>query len=161
MRGKGGYDEATEGAVELVGRASVRGSGRRSGCAEELGVGACDVLVGGFAVLGIAILPISETFGVKHFRLAERDSLGESADSTFTALGKWSGVRVCDCVSVRATVASAHDDTFFAREFATKMVKREGRFYFSHSNIRLALDYSVTRIIFRVSNVYLSYMFRK
>ena len=115
MRGKGGDDETTEGAVELVGRASVRGSGRRSGCAEELGVGAGDVLVGGFAVLVVTVLPIRKTFGVEHFGLAKGYSLGESADGTLAALGKRSGVRVHDCISVGATVAGAHDDTLFAR----------------------------------------------
>ena len=118
---------------------SVRGSGRRSGCAKELSVGAIDVLVGGFAVLDITVLPIGETFGVKHFGLAERDSLGESADSTLAALSKWSGVRVGDSVSVRTTVAGAHDDTFFAGEFATEMVKRKGGFYFSHMSNKLGL----------------------
>ena len=132
MGGKRGYDETTESAVELVGRASVRGGGRRSGCAEEFGVGACDVLVGGFAVQDVTVLPVGETFGVMHFGLAERDSLGESADGTLAALSKRSCVRVGDSVSVGATVAGAHDDTFFAGEFATEMVKRKCGFYFSH-----------------------------
>ena len=144
MRGKGGDDEATEGAVELVGRASVRGGRRRSRCAEELGVGACDVFIGGFTVLDITILPVGETFGVKHFGLAECDNLRESADSTFAALGKRSGVWVSDSVSVRATVAGTHDDTFFAREFATKMVKRKGWLYFSHMSNKLGSCHSET-----------------
>ena len=59
-----GDDEAAESAVELVGRASVRGGGRRSGCAEEFGVGTCDVFVGGFTVLDVAILPVGETFEI-------------------------------------------------------------------------------------------------
>lgn len=74
--GNGSYDEATEGAIELVGC-----------CAEELGVGASDMFVRGFAVLKIAVLPIGETVELRHLRFAEADGLGESADSTFAALG--------------------------------------------------------------------------
>lgn len=64
MRGEGSDDEAAEGGIELVGC-----------CAEELGVSAGDVLVGGFALLDITILPIREAFGIGHFRLALADSL--------------------------------------------------------------------------------------
>ena len=83
------------------------------------------MFVGGFAVLDVTVLPVSEAFRVGHLRLALPDGLGKSVDSTLAALGKRSGVRVSDCISVRATVASAHDDTFFAREFATEVVKRK------------------------------------
>lgn len=101
-RAERGYDEATECAIELVGR-----------CAEELGIGASWVLAGGFRVLEIAVLPIGETVGIRHLRFAEADGLGESADSAFAALGKRSSIWIKDCVRVRATIASAHDDTFF------------------------------------------------
>ena len=102
MYGEGGDDEATESAIELVGR-----------CAKKLGIGASDMFVRGFAVLEITVLPISETVGIRHLRLAEVDGLGESADSTFAALGKRSSIRIKDCVRVRTSVAGAHDDTFF------------------------------------------------
>ena len=95
-------DEATEGAVELVGS-----------CAEELSVGSFDVFVSGFAVLDVTVLPIDETFGIGHFRFTEAHGFRERADGTFAALSKRSGVWVCDSISVRATVASAHDDAFF------------------------------------------------
>ena len=101
---EGGDDEATESAIELVG-----------GCAEELGVGADDVFVSGFAVLDVTILPIGEAFGIGHLCFAEAHGFGEGADSAFAALGKRSGVRVLDSISVRATIAGAHDDAFFAR----------------------------------------------
>lgn len=104
MRGEGSDDEAAEGAIELV-----------RCCAEELGVGAFNMFVGGFAVLEVTVLPVSEAFRIGHFRLALTDGFSEGADSTLAALGKRSGVRVGDCVSVRATVASTQDDTFFAR----------------------------------------------
>ena len=57
MGGEGGDDEAAKGAIELVG-----------GCAEELGVGASDMFVCGFAVLDVTILPIGETVGIRHLR---------------------------------------------------------------------------------------------
>ena len=95
-------DEATEGAIELVG-----------GCAEELGVGAGYVLVCGFAVLDVTVLPIGKAVRIGHLRFAEAHSFGECADGTFAGLGKRSGVRVLDSISVRATVAGAHDDAFF------------------------------------------------
>ena len=103
LGGKGGDDEATESGIELV-----------CPCAEELGVGTLKVLVGGFAVLDVTVLPISKTVGIGHLGFAECDCLREKADGLFAALCKRSGVWVRDCVSVRATVASSHDDTFFA-----------------------------------------------
>ena len=95
-------DEATEGAVELVGS-----------CAEEVGIGACDMLVGGFAVLDVTVLPIGETIWIGHLRFTEAHGFRERADGTFAALGERSGVRVLDSISVRATIAGAHDDAFF------------------------------------------------
>lgn len=133
MRGEGSDDEAAEGGIELVGC-----------CAEELGVCAGDVLVSGFAVMDVTVLPISEAFGIGHLGLALTDGLGEGADGTLAALGKRSCVRVCDCISVRATVAGTHDDTFFAREFATEEVKRKGRFYFCHMSNKLGSCHSET-----------------
>jgi len=112
--GEGGDDEATDSAIEL-------------------GVGADDVFVSGFAVLDVTILPIGETVGIGHLRFAEADGFRERADGAFAALGERSGTRVLDSISVRATVSGAHDDAFFTGEFATKMVKRKGGLYFSHS----------------------------
>ena len=99
---KRGDDEATEGAIELVGR-----------CAEELGIGASCVLASGFGVLEITVLPIGETVGIGHLRFAEVHGFRESADSAFAALGKRSGIWIKDCVRVRATIAGAHDDALF------------------------------------------------
>lgn len=101
MSRKRGDDEAAESAVELVG-----------GSAEKFGIGAGYVLVSGFAVLDVTVLPIGETVGIRHLRFAEAHSFGECADGAFATLGKRSGVRVLDCISVRATVAGAHDDAF-------------------------------------------------
>ena len=101
MCGEGGNDEAAEGAIELVG-----------GCAEELGVGTGDMFVSGFAVLDVTVLPIGETIWIGHLCFAEAHGFRERADSAFAALGKRSGVRVLDCISVRTTVAGAHDDAF-------------------------------------------------
>ena len=103
LGGKGGDDEATECGIELV----------RS-CAKELLVGTLKVLVCGFAVLDVTVSPVRETVGIGHLGFAEGYSLREKADSLLAALGKRSGVRVGDSVSVGATVAGAHDDTFFA-----------------------------------------------
>lgn len=101
MGGEGGDDEATESAVELVG-----------GSAEKFGIGADDVFVSGFAVLDVTILPIGETVGIRHLRFAETHGFRERADSAFAAPGERSGVRLLDSISVRATVAGAHDDAF-------------------------------------------------
>ena len=101
-RAERGYDEATKGGIELVG-----------GCAEELGIGASDMFVRGFAVLEITVLPVGETVGIRHLRFAEVHGFRESANSTFAALGKRSGIWIKDSVRVRATVPGAHDDTFF------------------------------------------------
>ena len=118
MSGERGNDEATEGTIELVG-----------GSAEEFGVGAGDMFVRGFAVLDVTSLPIGETVGIRHLHFTETHGFGECADGAFAAFGKRSGIWVLDCISVRATVAGAHDDAFFTGEFATKMVKRKGWLY--------------------------------
>ena len=97
-----GYDEATKGAIELVGC-----------CAKKLGIGASDMFVRGFAVLEITVLPIGETVGIRHLRFAEVHGFRESADSAFAALGKRSGIGIKDCVRVRATIAGTHDDALF------------------------------------------------
>ena len=102
MGGERGDDEATESGIELVG-----------GGAEELGIGASWVLVGGFRVLEITVLPISETFGIGHLRFAEVHGFRESADSALAALGKRSGIWIKDCVRVHATIAGTHDDALF------------------------------------------------
>lgn len=101
MSGERGNDEAAEGAIELVG-----------GCAEELGVGADDVFVRGFAVLDVTVLPIGKAVRIGHLRFAEAHSFGECADGAFATLGERSGIWVLDCISVRATVTGAHDDAF-------------------------------------------------
>ena len=132
MCGERGNNESAEGAVELVGDS-----------AEEFGVGAGDVFVSGFAVLDVTVLPIGETVGVGHLHFAEADGFGKRADGTFAALGERSGVRVLDCISVRATIAGAHDDAFFTGEFATKMVKRKGGFYMCHMSNKLGSHYCV------------------
>ena len=101
LRRNGGDDEATESAIELGGH-----------CAEELGIGADDVFVSGFVVLDVTVLPIGETVGIGHLRFAETHGFGERTNGAFATLGERSGVRVLDCISVRATVAGAHDDAF-------------------------------------------------
>ena len=70
------------------------------------------MFVGGFAVLDVTVLPIGEAFGIGHFRFTEAHGFRERADGTFAALGKWSGVRVLDSISVRATITGAQDDAF-------------------------------------------------
>ena len=101
MRRKRCDDEATESAVELVG-----------GSAEKFGIGAGDMFVRGFAVLDVTSLPIGETIWIGHLRFTEAHGFGERTNGAFATLGERSGVRVLDCISVRATVAGAHDDAF-------------------------------------------------
>ena len=57
MRRKGGDDETAESAVELVGN-----------CAEEVGIGSFDMLVSGFAVLDVTVLPIGKAVRIGHLR---------------------------------------------------------------------------------------------
>ena len=95
------------------------------------------------SVLDVTVLPISETVGAGHLRFAKAHGFCERADGAFAALGERSGVRVLDCISVRATIAGAHDDAFFTGEFATEMVKRKGGFYFCHMSNNLGSHYYV------------------
>ena len=125
-------DETTKSTIELVGC-----------CAEEFGIRTSDVLVSSFAVLDVTILPIGETVGIGHLSFAEAHGFGERADSAFAAFSERSCIRVLDSISVRATVAGAHDDAFITGEFATEMVKREGWFYFCHMSNNLGSHYYV------------------
>ena len=122
MSGEGGDDETAEGAVDLVGR-----------CAEELGVGACDVLVGGFSVLDVAILPIGQTVGIGHLQFALFNRLREGVNNRFTILRDGSLIGIHNRISVSTTIASAHHDAFARRESATKMIERKRRFYVCHN----------------------------
>ena len=72
----GGYDEATECGIELVGC-----------CTKELGVGTSNMFIRGFAVLEISVLPVGETVGIRHLRFAEVHGFRESANSTLAAVG--------------------------------------------------------------------------
>ena len=121
MSGEGGDDEAAESGIELVGS-----------CAEELGIGAGDMLAGCARVLDITLLPPGEAVRVGHLRLALADSLGESADGTFAALSKRAGVRIHNSISVGAAVAGTHNDALLRGEPATEVVEGESGFYFSH-----------------------------
>lgn len=122
LGGEGGDDEAAERSVELV-----------RGRAEETGVGAGDVLVGGFAVLDITVLPPGKAVGVGHLKLTLADGFGERADGTLAALGKRSCVGVHNRVSVGAAVAGAHNDALFGGELATEVVEGKGGLNLCHS----------------------------
>ena len=60
MGGEGGDDEAAESGIELVG-----------GSAEKFGIGTGYVLVSGFAVQDVTVLPIGETIWIGHLRFTE------------------------------------------------------------------------------------------
>jgi len=139
LGGEGGDDEAAERGVELVGGASRRGSGRRSGRAEKLGVGAGNVFVGGFAVLDVTVLPPGEAVGVGHLKLALADGFGEGADGTLAALGERPGVGVHDCIRMGSTVAGAHNDALLGGEPATKVVEGKSGGYFCHREVNVYL----------------------
>ena len=122
LSGEGGDNEAAESGIELVGS-----------CAEELGIGAGNMLACSTDVLEITLLPPGEAVRVGHLRLALADSLGESADSAFATLGKRAGVRIHNSIGVGAAIAGAHDDAFLRGKPATEVVEGESGFYFSHS----------------------------
>ena len=121
LSGEGGDDEAAESGIELVGS-----------CAEELGIGAGDMLACSTDVLEITLLPPGEAVRVGHLRLALADSLGEGADGTFAALGERAGVRIHNSIGVGAAIAGAHNDAFLSRKPATEVVEGESRLNFSH-----------------------------
>ena len=121
LSGEGGDDEAAESGIELVGS-----------CAEELGIGAGNMLAGCARVLDITLLPPGEAVRVGHLRLALADSLGEGADGTFAALGERAGVRIHNSIGVGAAIAGAHDDAFLSRKPATEVVEGESGLNFSH-----------------------------
>ena len=127
LEGEGGDDEAAEGAVVLVGIG-----------ADKAGIGAGGVAAGEFVVLVIAILPEGESLRVGHLGFALRDGLREGRDDGFAVLRDRTLIRITVRICESAAVAGAHDDTLIFGKLARKMVKRDSRFYFSHSIVRLA-----------------------
>ena len=127
LDGESGDDETAEGAVELVGVG-----------ADKLSISAGGIAASQFCVLGIAILPESEALRVGHLGFALRDGLRESEDNWSAVLRDRAFVRVHNRVSMRATVASSHNNTFLSGKFATKIIKGKCRFYMCHTIIRLA-----------------------
>ena len=111
--GKGGDDEAAEGDVILIRL-----------CAYELRVRFGRITFCEFIILRITVLPESEPFRIGHLLFALFDRLGESIDNVLLVIRKRPRKRMSDSVRMCTPIPCAHHDTFFAREFTTKMVKR-------------------------------------
>ena len=106
---QGADDEAAESGIRI--RVSVR------------------IAVGFFSILGVFLLPFRTEFGRIHDDRCLLDCLCERRNSLLTRGSKRTFIRMFDYISMRATVAGAHDNLIGGTEFARHGVEgmRESR----------------------------------
>ena len=95
---EGADDEAAEGGV---------GIGVRIGIA-----------VGFLAVVSVFLLPLRTEFGGVHYDRGLVDCVLKSSNGALALGSNRTFIRMFDSISMRATVAGAHDNLFFGSEFA-------------------------------------------
>ena len=89
--------------------------------AAESGIGIgvrIGVAVGFLAVVCVFLLPLSTEFGDVHDDRGLLDCLGERRNSLLARGRKRTFIRMFDYISMRATVAGAHDNLIGGTEFA-------------------------------------------
>ena len=95
--------------------------------AAEGGVGigvSVGIAVGFLAVGGVLLFPLGAEVGSIQDDRGLVDCVLESRDSALAFGGYWTFIRMLDCISMRAAIASAHDNLFFRSEFARHGVER-------------------------------------
>ena len=95
--------------------------------AAEGGVGigvSIGIAVGFLAVGSEFLLPLGTEFGGVQDDRGLVDRVLESRDSALAFGRNRTFIRMFDCISMRATIASAHDNLFFRSEFARHGVER-------------------------------------
>ena len=95
--------------------------------AAEGGVGigvSVGVAVGFLAVGGELLFPLRAEFGGIQDDRGLVDGICEGCDGALAFRGNWTFIRMLDCISMRAAIASAHDNLFFRSEFARHGVER-------------------------------------
>ena len=95
--------------------------------AAEGGVGigvSVGIAVGFLAVGGELLFPLRAEFGGVQDDRGLVDRVLESRDSALAFGRNRTFIRMFDCISMRAAIASAHDNLFFRSEFARHGVER-------------------------------------
>ena len=101
---QGADDEAAESGIRI--RVSVR------------------VTIGFLAVVGVFLLPLRTEFGGVHYDRGLVDCVLKSSNGALALGSNRTFIRMFDSISMRATVAGAHDNLFFGSEFARHGVER-------------------------------------
>ena len=105
--------------------------------AAEGGVGVgvrIGIAVGFLAVVGVFRFPLRTEFGGVQDDRGLVNRVLESRDSALALGRNRAFIRMFDGISMRATVASAHNNLFFRSEFARHGVERVSEGSSSHSN---------------------------
>ena len=95
--------------------------------ATESGVGigvSVGIAVGFLAVGSVFLLPLGTEFGGVQDDRGLVDRVLESRDSALAFGRNWTFIRMFNRISMRATIASAHNNLFFRSEFARHGVER-------------------------------------
>ena len=105
-----------------------------------VGVGVCiRIAVGFLAVVGVFLLPLRTEFGGVHYDRGLVDCVLKSSNGALALGSNRTFIRMFDSISMRATVAGAHDNLFFGSEFARHGVERVSEGSSSHSNFELRI----------------------
>ena len=105
--------------------------------ASESGIGIgvrIRIAVGFLAVVCVFLLPLRTEFGGVHDDRGLLDCLGERRNSLLARGRKRTFIWMFDYISMRATVAGAHDNLIGGTEFARHGVERVSKGSSSHSN---------------------------
>ena len=103
-----------------------------------VGVGVCiRIAVGFLAVVGVFLLPLRTEFGGVHYDRGLVDCVLKSSNGALALGSNRTFIRMFDSISMRATVAGAHDNLFFGSEFARHGVERVSEGGACHSNFEL------------------------
>ena len=99
-----------------------------------IGIWVCiGIVVGFLAVVGVFRFPLRTEFGGVHYDRGLVDRLGERRNSLLARGCKRAFIRMFDYISMRATVAGAHDNLIGGTEFARHGVEGMRESSFSHS----------------------------
>ena len=124
--------------------------------AAESGVGigvSVGIAVGFLAVLGEFLFPLRTEFGGVHDDRGLVDCVLESRDSALAFGRNRTFIRMFDRISMRATIASAHNNLFFRSEFARHGVERMRESGSSHSLVILNYEYLLALSLFVLTTI--------
>ena len=111
------------------------------------------IAVGFLAVGSVFLLPLGTEFGGVQDDRGLVDCVLESRDSALAFGGYWTFIRMLDCISMRAAIASAHNNLFFRSEFARHGVEGMRESCSSHSLVILNYEYLLVLSLFVLTTI--------